>query len=130
GGEARRLHRRRRVEDDDDLAGTLPHDRGDGPGQRERQRQEREQLQEHQRIAVEPLEEGRGLAVAYRGMPQEQAGHRSFAAPHLEEVEQDQRYRQREERQRERRQEAHATTRPRRWASTNSSIGASEAIRW
>jgi hypothetical protein len=130
GGDVARLHRRRRVQDDDDLAGALAHDRGNGPGQRERQRQKREELQEHQRIAMEPLEEGGGFTVAHRGVPQEQARHRPLAPAHLEEVEQDQRNRQREEGQRDGCQEAHATTRPRSWASTNSSIGTSEAIRW
>ena len=44
------------------------------------QREQGQDLQEEERVALQPLEEGRGLAVAERGRPQEQARHRICGA--------------------------------------------------
>ena len=82
------------------------------------------------RIALQPLEERRGLTIAEARLPQQQARHRALAPPHFQEVQQDERQRQTEQGQRERRQETHAWTRPFNCDSTNSSTGVSVITRW
>ena len=130
GTDVARLHGRRGVEHDHDLAGAIAH-QGDGrPGQRDGQRDEGQDLKDQQRIALEPLEERRRLAVAQRRIPQEQARHPPLAPADLEEVEQDERQGQRHKGERERREEAHTSRRPRIWESTNSSAGVSPVTRW
>jgi hypothetical protein len=59
-----RLHGRRGVEHHHDLPGALAHHRDGRPGQRDGQREEGEDLEDQQRIALEPLKERRRLAVA------------------------------------------------------------------
>ena len=118
------------VEDDHDLAGALAHHGGDGTRQRQREREQREDLEDQQRIALQALEERGRLAVAQRRLPQQQARHPPLAPAHLEEVEEHQRQRQREGRERERGEEAHPSTRPRSWATTNASTGVSVTTRW
>ena len=130
GRDIARLHRRRGVQHDDDFSRALAHDRRHRPGQRQGERQEGQELEQQQRVAVEPLEERRGFTVVHRGVPQEQARHGSLAPPDLEEVEQHQGHGQGEERQGERSEKAHTRTRPRSWARTNSSTGASDETRW
>ena len=103
------LHRRRGVEHHDDLPRPVAEDGRGRPRQRQRQREQREELQDEERVALEALEGGRGLAVARRRLPQQDARHRALAASDLQEVEEQQRRRQREERERERRQEGHAS---------------------
>ncbi len=125
-----RLHRRRGVEDDHDLARALAGDRHHRPRQREGQRQKGQQLQDQQRVALQTLEERRGLAVAQLGAPEHEARDPALAPPHLEEVEEDERRRHTEDGKGERGEEAHATTRPRSCATTNSSTGVSVLTRW
>ena len=125
-----RLHRRRGVENDDDFSRPLPGDGDDGPRQGDGQGDEREQLQDQQRIALQALEECRGLAVAQLGAPEHEARHAVFAPAHLEEVQEHERRGDAEDGEGERRQEAHATTRPRSCATTNSSTGVSVLTRW
>ncbi len=57
--------------------------------------QECQDLQQQERVPLQALEEGRRLAVAKGGVPQEQARHPHLTTPHLEEIEQQQRHRQR-----------------------------------
>src|SRR5213080_399498 len=125
-----RLHRRRGIEHHHDLAGALAHHRGGRPRQRDGQREEGEDLEDQQRIALEPLKERRRLAVAQRRIPQEQARHPPLAPADLEEIEQDERQDERREGKREGREEAHTSSRPRICASTNSSTGVSVVTRW
>ncbi len=87
------LHGRRAIEDDRDALGALAHDRHRGACERHGQRQQREDLQQEQRVALQALEEGRRLAITERGVPQEQARDPHLAAPHLEEIEEEQRHR-------------------------------------
>ena len=90
-----------------------------------------EDLEDEQRVALQPLEEGRGLAVAQGGVPEQQARHRHLAAPHLEEVQEEQRARESAgQEQGERTQEAHDSRSPLSWRSTNSSTGVSVTTRW
>ena len=124
------LHRGRDVEHDDDLAGALAHHGDHRPRQRQRQRQQGQDLEDQQRVALQPLEERRGLAVADDGLPQQQARHPALAPADLEEVEQDQRQRQPEDREGKRREEAHPRIRPRSWATTKASTGVSVTTRW
>ena len=112
GRDVGRLHRGRRVEDDDDALGAVPHDRDGGAGQSQGEGEQREELQDQQRVALEALEEGRGLAIAQRRIPEEEARHRRLATPHLEEVQEHERDGQRTDQQREGREKAHARRSP------------------
>src|SRR5437867_2509425 len=109
---------------------ALAHHRGGRPRQRDGQREEGEDLEDQQRIVLEPLKERRRLAVAQRRIPQEQARHPPLAPADLEEIEQDERQDERREGEREGREEAHTSSRPRICASTNSSTGVSVVTRW
>jgi hypothetical protein len=80
----------------------MPHHGDDGAGERQGQRQQREQLQDEQRVALQPLEERRRLPVPPARLPQEQARHHPFAAADLEEVEEHQRQGQGEQCERQR----------------------------
>lgn len=130
GRDVARLHRGRGIEDDDDFARALAAHGGDGPRQRERQRDEGEQLQDQQRVALQPLEEGGRLAVAQLGAPEHQARDPPLTPAHLQEVQEHERRGDSEHRERERRQKAHATIRSRSCATTNSSTGVSVLTRW
>ncbi len=134
GLEARRrdvpgLHGRGRVEHDDDLARPVAHDRDRRAREGQGERQERQDLEDQQRIALEPLEERGRLAVAERRIPQEQTRHPPLPAADLEEVEEDERQREPEEGERERREEAHTVRRSRICESTNSSTDVSTVTR-
>ena len=124
-----RFHRRRVVEDDDDLSRAVAEHGDRGPSEGDREREQGQELQDEERIALQPLEEGRGLAIAQRRRPQEQARHPTLAAPHLQEVQHHERQREREEQERERREERHASTSPFSCASTNASTGVSVITR-
>ena len=125
-----RAHRGRGVEHDHHLARPVAHDRGDRARECHGEREQREDLEDQERVALQPLEERRGLAVAQSGRPQQQARHGLLAPPHLQEVQEDERQGQREERERQRREEAHTSTRPRSAPSTNSAGGVSVTTRW
>ena len=125
-----RLHRGGEVEDDHHLACALAHHRGHRPRHRQRERQQREDLEDQQRVALQPLEEGRRLTVAQDRLPQQEARHPPLAAADLEEVEQDQRQGQPEDREGQRGEEAHPRIRPRSCATTKASTGVSVMTRW
>src|SRR6266550_1938874 len=120
GRDVGRLHRSGGVEHDDDLARAVPHERHGRARQRHGEGEERQELEDQQRVALEPLEERGRLPVAERRIPQEQARHTLLAAADLEEVEEDERQRQREQRERERREETHTRRRPLTCESTKS----------
>jgi hypothetical protein len=112
GTDVTRLHRRGRVEHHDHLARPFADDGHHRAREGDAERHQREDLEDQQRVALQALEEGRGLAVAQLGAPQHEARHRSLAPAHLEEVEEDERQREAQGGERERRQEIHATTLP------------------
>src|SRR6266436_1994156 len=91
GRDVGRLHRSRRVEHDHDALRPVPHDRDGGTGEGQGQGEEGEQLQDQERVALLALEERRRLAIAQGRIPEEEAGHRSLAPPHLEEVQEHER---------------------------------------
>ena len=126
----RRLHRGGGVEDDDDALGAVAHHGHRGTSKCQGQGEQRQQLQDQQRVSLQPLEEGRSLAVAQRRVPEEEARHHRLPAPHLEEVEKQERDCQEPGEQRERREEAHASRSPLSWRSTISSTGVSVVTRW
>ena len=130
GTDIARLHGRRGVEHQHGLAGAVARHRDGRPRERDGQREEGQDLEDQERIALEPLEERGRLAVAERRIPQEQARHPSLAPTDLEEIEQHQRDGQGEERERERGEKAHATTRPRNCDRTKSSTELSDVKRW
>ena len=130
GRDVGRLHRSGGVEHDDDLARSVPHERHGRARQRHGEGEERQELEDQQRVALEPLEERGRLPVAERRIPQEQARHTLLAAADLEEVEEDERQRQREQRERERREETHTRRRPLTCESTKSCTGVSVVTRW
>jgi len=125
----RGLHGGRGVEDDDDSLGSMPHDgdrrtsRGQGEGE------EGEELQDQERIALQALEEGGGLAVAPRRIPQQEAGHRRFPPPHLEEIQEDEGDGQRTDEQGQGGEEAHARSNPLSCRRVISSTGVSVTTR-
>ena len=90
GRDVRRLHRGGRIEDDDDALGAVTHHGDGGAREGEGEGNQHEQLQDEQRIALETLEEGRGLTIAQRRVPEEETRHGRLASPHLEEVQQQQ----------------------------------------
>src|SRR5207245_7081945 len=79
--------------------------------------------------ALQTLEEGGGLSVAERRLPQEEARQQALAAAHLEEVEEHQRERQGEQAEGQGREEVHESSSPRSCARRKSSIGASVLTR-
>ena len=96
---------------------------------REHEPGQREDLEDEQRVPLQALEERRRLAIAEGGVPQQEARDPALAAADLQEVEQDQRQRQREGREGQRREKAHPSIRPRSWATTNASTGVSVITR-
>ena len=124
------LHGGRAVHDDDHPLGAVPHHGHRRPRQRQSEGEQGEDLQEDEGVALQPLEEGRGLAVAERRVPEEQARHRLRPPAHLQEVQEQQRHGEAREQERERREEAHATRKPLSCRSMNSSTGVSVTTRW
>ena len=123
------LHGRRGVHDDGDPLRPLPHHGHRGPGQRDGEREQGQDLQDQERIALQALEEGGGLAVAQGRLPEQEARDRHLPAAHLQEVQEQQRHREGAEQQRERAQEVHASSSPLSWRSMNSSTGLSVTTR-
>ncbi len=130
GGHVGGLHGRGGVHHDGHPLRTLPHHGHRGTGQRHREGEQGQDLQDQQRIALQALEEGRGLAVAEGGLPEEEARDAHLPPPDLEEVEQEQRHREGAEEERERTEEVHASRSPFSWRSMNSSTGVSVTTRW
>ena len=71
-----------------------------------------EELEDEQRVALETLEEGRRLAIAESRVPEEETGHRGLTPPHLEEIQEHERYGERTDEQGEGREQAHARRSP------------------
>ena len=126
----RGLHGRRAVHDDRHPLVALPRHRDRRPREGRRQGEQGEDLEDEQRIALQPLKEGRGLAVPQGGIPEQQARHRHLAAPHLEEIQEEQRDGEPSQGEGERTQKAHDSRSPLSWRSTNSSTGVSVTTRW
>jgi hypothetical protein len=124
------LHGGGAVDHERDPLRPLPHHVHRRPGQRHREGQQGEDLQNEERVALQALEEGRGFPVAERGIPQQQARDPHLPAPHLQEIEEEQRHRQRGHQESERTQEVHARRSPFSWRSMNSSTGVSVTTRW
>jgi hypothetical protein len=124
-----RLHGRRGVHHQYQPLGALPLEGQGRPGQRRAEEQERQELEQQQRVELQPLEERRRLLVTEHGRPQENRGHAALLAPHLQEIEEEQRDRQPQQQEGPGLEEAHWSRPPFSRRRSRSSTGISEATR-
>jgi hypothetical protein len=85
------LHGRRGVHHEDEALRALALEGQGRSGQGRGQEQERQELEQQQRVELQSLEERRRLLVPEHRRPQQHRGDAPLLAPHLEEIQEEQR---------------------------------------